>query len=113
MFQGGVSGYPMPYWNTPTPMFPPFNPYMNMYGNPGMLPFSPVTPYGVPPYVASTYAAFPVPRSTFLYKHFCCSYFLLLTFIHYIQDHSTISCYLIWLQWSYKNGRYGTCRTQS
>ncbi|XP_023745039.1 E3 ubiquitin ligase PARAQUAT TOLERANCE 3 isoform X2 [Lactuca sativa] len=61
MFQGGVSGYPMPYWNTPTPMFPPFNPYMNMYGNPGMLPFSPVTPYGVPPYVASTYAAFPVP----------------------------------------------------
>ncbi|KAI3682117.1 hypothetical protein L2E82_50149 [Cichorium intybus] len=63
MFQGGMSGYPMPYWNTPT--FPPVNPYMNMYGNSGMLPFSPnivpVTPYGVPPYVASTYATLPVP----------------------------------------------------
>lgn len=59
MFQGG---YGMPYWNTAP--FHPVNPYMNMYGNPGMMPFSPnmvpVTPYGIPPYVPSAYGILPV-----------------------------------------------------
>lgn len=63
MFQGGMSGYAMPYWNPAA--FPPVNPYMNMYGNPGMVPFNatmvPVTPYGVPSYVPSTYGCLPVP----------------------------------------------------
>ncbi|PWA63268.1 DWNN domain-containing protein [Artemisia annua] len=63
MFQGGMSGYGMPYWNAAA--FPPVNPYMNMYGNPGMMPFSPamvpVQPYGVPPYFPSTYGSLPVP----------------------------------------------------
>ena len=64
MFQGGMSSYGMPYWNAAA--FPPVNPYMNMYGNPGMMPFSPamvpVQPYGVPPYFPSTYGSLPVPR---------------------------------------------------
>ncbi|KAI7735373.1 hypothetical protein M8C21_008313, partial [Ambrosia artemisiifolia] len=64
MFQGGMSGYAMPYWNPAA--FSYVNPYMNMYGNyPGMVPFNsamvPVTPYGVPPYVPSTYGSLPVP----------------------------------------------------
>ena len=64
MFQGGMSGYPIPYWNAAA--FPPVNPYMNMYGNQGMVPFNasmvPVTPYGVPSYVSSAYGCLPVPR---------------------------------------------------
>lgn len=65
MFQGGMSGYAMPYWNPG--VFHHVNPYMNMYGNPGMMPFSavsmvPATPYGVPPYGPSTYGSLPVPR---------------------------------------------------
>ncbi|XP_076940645.1 uncharacterized protein LOC143609908 [Bidens hawaiensis] len=64
MFQGGMLGYAMPYWN-PTP-FHHVNPYMNMYGNTGMVPFNPATmvpasPYGVPPYAPSTYGNLPVP----------------------------------------------------
>nr|XP_043622923.1 E3 ubiquitin ligase PQT3-like [Erigeron canadensis] len=63
MFQGGMSGYGMPYWNAAA--FSPVNPYMSMYGNPGMFPFSasmvPVTPYGVPPYLPSTYGSIPFP----------------------------------------------------
>ncbi|XP_024967690.1 E3 ubiquitin ligase PARAQUAT TOLERANCE 3-like isoform X1 [Cynara cardunculus var. scolymus] len=59
MFQGGMPGYAMPYWNAAA--FLPVNPYMNMYGNPGMVPFNatmvPVIPYGVP----STYGCLPVP----------------------------------------------------
>ncbi|KAL4571152.1 hypothetical protein LXL04_017903 [Taraxacum kok-saghyz] len=58
MFQGGMSGYPLPYWNTP--VYPPVNPYMNMYGNPYSPSIIPVSPYGVPPYMASTYGNFPV-----------------------------------------------------
>ncbi|KAK9055318.1 hypothetical protein SSX86_026400 [Deinandra increscens subsp. villosa] len=61
MFQGGMSGYAMPYWNPAA-----FHPYMNMYGNPGMVPFNaanmvPATPYGVPPYAASTYGSLHIP----------------------------------------------------
>ncbi|KAF5802603.1 putative transcription factor interactor and regulator CCHC(Zn) family [Helianthus annuus] len=64
MFQGGMSGYAMPYWNAAA--FPYVNPYMYMYGSyPGMVPFNstmaPVTPYGVPPYVPSTYGSLHVP----------------------------------------------------
>lgn len=64
MFQGGMSGYAMPYWNPNA--FPPVNPYMNMYGNPGMMPFNanmvPVTPYGAQPYAPSMYGSLHVPR---------------------------------------------------
>ncbi|KAI3801544.1 hypothetical protein L1987_29651 [Smallanthus sonchifolius] len=64
MFQGGLSGYAMPYWNPAA--FHHVNPYMNMYGNPGMVPFNaatmvPATPYGVSPYAPSTYGSLPVP----------------------------------------------------
>ncbi|KAI3694663.1 hypothetical protein L1987_77631 [Smallanthus sonchifolius] len=63
MFQGGMSGYAMPYWNPAA--FAQVNPYMNMYGNPGMVPFNPtmvpVTPYGVAPYAPSTYGSLTVP----------------------------------------------------
>ncbi|KAJ0749273.1 putative transcription factor interactor and regulator CCHC(Zn) family [Helianthus annuus] len=64
MFQGGMPGYAMPYWNPAA--FHHVNPYMNMYGNPGMVPFNaatmvPSTPYGVPPYAPSTYGSLPVP----------------------------------------------------
>lgn len=62
MFQGAMPGYAPPYWNGAT--FPPLSPYMNMYGNPGMLPFNanmvPVTPYTFPPYVPSMYGGFPI-----------------------------------------------------
>ncbi|MFS7935102.1 putative transcription factor interactor and regulator C2H2 family [Helianthus anomalus] len=64
MFQGGMPGYAMPYWNPAA--FHHVNPYMNMYGNPGMVPFNaaamvPATPYGVPHYAPSTYGSLPVP----------------------------------------------------
>ncbi|XP_071725452.1 uncharacterized protein [Rutidosis leptorrhynchoides] len=64
IYQGGMPGHAMmPYWNATS--FPPVNPYMNMYGNPGMMPFSPtmvpVTPYGISPYVPSAYGTLPVP----------------------------------------------------
>ncbi|KAD3068196.1 hypothetical protein E3N88_36076 [Mikania micrantha] len=64
MFQGGMSGYAMPYWNPAA--FHQVNPYVNMYGNPGMVPFNaatmvPATPYGVPPFATSAYGNLHVP----------------------------------------------------
>ncbi|KAM0026056.1 putative transcription factor interactor and regulator CCHC(Zn) family [Helianthus debilis subsp. tardiflorus] len=64
MFQRGMSGYAMPYWNPAA--FPYVNPYMYTYGSyPGMVPFNstmaPVTPYGVPPFVPSTYGSLHLP----------------------------------------------------
>lgn len=56
MYPGFVAGL-SPYWNgIPSPYC---RPPVNMYGNPGMIPFNatmvPVTPFAVPTYVPSMY----------------------------------------------------------
>ncbi|XP_024959560.1 E3 ubiquitin ligase PARAQUAT TOLERANCE 3-like isoform X1 [Cynara cardunculus var. scolymus] len=68
MFQGGMPCYSTPYWSGAA--FPPINPYMTMYGNPGLVPFGgsmvPITPYRVPHYLPSTYSSLPVPSGTMM-----------------------------------------------
>ncbi|KAJ9550656.1 hypothetical protein OSB04_014701 [Centaurea solstitialis] len=68
MFQGGMPCYATPYWSGAA--FPLINPYMNMYGSLGFMPFGgsmvPVTPYRVPYYLPSAYSSLPVPSGTMM-----------------------------------------------
>ncbi|CAA0841924.1 DWNN domain- a CCHC-type zinc finger [Striga hermonthica] len=59
-YHGGMPGYVQPpYWNSSS--MPPFSPYANMYGNPGMMYFNtsmvPVSPFAAPPYFPSMSAS--------------------------------------------------------
>ncbi|GER51652.1 RING/U-box superfamily protein [Striga asiatica] len=63
-YHGGMPGYVQPpYWNSSS--MPPFSPYANMYGNPGMMHFNtsmvPVSPFAAPPYFPSMSASMAGP----------------------------------------------------
>ncbi|XVE97753.1 hypothetical protein REPUB_Repub03eG0045900 [Reevesia pubescens] len=61
MFPGAMPGYISPYWNGPP--FPHVRPFVNPYGNSGMMPFNatviPAAPFAVPTYMPYMFGGSP------------------------------------------------------
>lgn len=66
MPRGPMLNYSSPHWNGA--MLPPFSPYGNMYGTPGMMPYNlsmvPGPPFAMPTYVPPLYGGLPTPRAS-------------------------------------------------